>query len=134
MPPSTSLPLVITNQPTTPGPTGLHIQTSALNLHDDDTVQEQSHREASPQPLPFVSQRIEPSHLKLNYFGSRFLPHTTSQLRCILPLNSERLLLIGHDEGLSVLDLFPQEWSEAGGIDIKNPDEAQTRHIWEGEG
>jgi len=43
-------------------------------------------------------------------------------------------LLIGHDEGLSVLDMFPQEWSETGGINVKTPDEAQTRLIWEGEG
>jgi hypothetical protein len=49
-------------------------------------------------------------------------------------LHSERLLLIGHDEGLSVLDFFPQEWSEAGGIDVKSPDEAHTKLIWEGEG
>lgn len=88
----------------------------------------------SPQPLPFVSQRIAPSHLKLNHFGSRFLPHATTQIRCILPLNSEQLLLIGHDEGLSVLDLFPREWTDTGGIDVRNPDEAQARVIWEGEG
>lgn len=49
-------------------------------------------------------------------------------------MHSERLLLLGHDEGLSVLDLFPQEWSEAGGIDVKSPDEAHTMLIWEGEG
>jgi len=43
-------------------------------------------------------------------------------------------LLIGHNEGLSVLDMFPQEWSETGGINVKTPDEAQARPIWEGEG
>lgn len=108
------------------------MQTSALTLQEN--TESEPFRSALSPPLPFVSQRIEPSHLKLNHFGSRFLPHATTQIRCILSLNSERLLLIGHDEGLSVLDLFPKEWSEAGGIDIKNPDEAQTRLIWEGEG
>jgi len=66
-------------------------------------------------------------------FGSRFLPHTTSPIRCLLPLLSDKLLLIGHDEGLSVLDMFPQEWTETGGIAIKGPDEAQARLIWRGE-
>lgn len=113
----------------------LHIQTSALNLQDNaDPELKRSRSTVPPSPLPFISQRIHPSHLKLSHFGSRFLPHSTSQIRCILPLDSERLLLIGHDEGLSVLNMFPQEWSETGGIDIKSPDEAQVRPIWEGEG
>ncbi|KDQ29618.1 hypothetical protein PLEOSDRAFT_1038182, partial [Pleurotus ostreatus PC15] len=70
----------------------------------------------------------------LNNFGSRFLPHATAPIRCLLPLPSERLVLIGHDEGLSVLDMFPQEWNELGGITVKGPDEAQSREIWRGEG
>lgn len=84
--------------------------------------------------LPFVSQKLPPTHLKLNNFGSRFLPHATAPIRCLLPLPSERLVLIGHDEGLSVLDMFPQEWNELGGITVKGPDEAQSREIWRGEG
>lgn len=44
----------------------------------------------------------------------------------------DRLLLIGHDEGLSVLDMFPQEWTESG-LSFKGPDEAQARSIWQGE-
>ncbi|KAF9450172.1 hypothetical protein P691DRAFT_726586 [Macrolepiota fuliginosa MF-IS2] len=136
VPPKDILPPIITNQPPTPGVLPeLHIQTSTLSLQDDPFLeQEQPQKAASPPPLSFVSQSVEPSHLKLNTFGSRFLPHATSQIRCILPLNSERLLLIGHDEGLSVLDCFPQEWTATGGIDVKNPDEAHARLIWEGEG
>lgn len=137
-PPSGSLPRIVTNgPPPTVGPPELHIQTSALSLQDNTFPEQDVERPtsaASLSPLPFVSQRLHPSHLRLNHFGSRFLPHSTSQIRCTLPLISERLLLIGHDEGLSVLDMFPQEWSEAGGIDVKNPDEAQARVIWEGEG
>ena len=84
-------------------------------------------------PLPFVSQVIEPTHLKINHFGSRFLPHTTSQIRSVLPLLGNTLLLIGHDNGLSVLDMFPQDWAEGGEIVTKGPDEAQCREIWRGE-
>jgi hypothetical protein len=46
---------------------------------------------------------------------------------------SDRLLLIGHDEGLSVLDMFPQEWTETGDIVTKGADEAQARLMWKGE-
>jgi len=84
-------------------------------------------------PISFVSQVIEPTHLKINHFGSRFLPHTTSQIRCVLPLLGDKLLLIGHDDGLSVLDMFPQEWTEDGEIVTKGPDEAQSRELWRGE-
>ncbi|XP_006456699.1 hypothetical protein AGABI2DRAFT_211754, partial [Agaricus bisporus var. bisporus H97] len=132
-PSNVNFPPEITRKPPTPRPINLEVQTSHLNLNADPVV-EQSQTANSPQPSPFVSRRIEPSHLRLSFFGSRFLPHSTSQIRCVLPLHSERLLLIGHDEGLSVLDLFPQEWSEAGGIDVKSPDEAHTMLIWEGEG
>ena len=84
-------------------------------------------------PLTFVSQVIEPTHLKINHFGSRFLPHTTSQIRSVLPLLGNTMLLIGHDNGLSVLDMFPQEWTEGGETVAKGPDEAQCREIWRGE-
>ena len=44
------------------------------------------------------------------------------------------MLLIGHDEGLSVLNMFPEETTEEGEVVQKGPDEAQARLIWEGEG
>lgn len=109
----------------------LHIQTNDLNYSPP-----QPHpRTPSPTlpPIPFVSQKLLPTHLKINHFGSRFLPHTTSPIHCLLPLESDNLLLIGHDEGLSVLDLYPQEWTESGSVAAKGPDEAQARLIWEGE-
>ncbi|KAG2013152.1 hypothetical protein CC2G_010089 [Coprinopsis cinerea AmutBmut pab1-1] len=108
----------------------LHIQTSNLSIHD--TPQPPIRDDASL-PLPFVSQSIPPSHLKINQFGSRFLPHATSQIRCILPLMADRLVLIGHDEGLSVLDMFPKDWNENGEVTIKQPNEAQAHLIWKGE-
>ena len=44
----------------------------------------------------------------------------------------DRLLLFGHDEGLSVLNMFPQEWGEDGLVS-KGPEDAQALPIWEGE-
>lgn len=84
-------------------------------------------------PLPPVSQKLGATHLKLHQFGSRFLPHTKSPIHCLLPILSDRLLLIGHDDGLSVLDMYPQECSESGDITLKGPDEAQARLVWQGE-
>jgi hypothetical protein len=69
----------------------------------------------------------------MHHFGSRFLPHSTAPIRCLLPLQADRLLLVGHDEGLSVLDMYPQEWNDNGGIDLKGPEDATVRAIWEGE-
>ena len=81
-----------------------------------------------------VSQWLEPTHLQVSQFGSRFLPPTMAPIRCLLPLISDRLLLIGHDDGLSVLNMFPHDVTEEGEAVLKGPDEAQARHIWEGEG
>ena len=113
----------------------LHIQTSDLSSSSSMPFISPTPRIPSPplSPLPFVSQRLSPTHLKISHFGSRFLPHTTAPIRCLLPLESDRLLLIGHDEALSVLNMFPQEWTETGVLSIKGPDEAQARLIWQGE-
>jgi hypothetical protein len=88
---------------------------------------------AATAPATLVVEHIAPSHLKLNHFGSRFIPHSTAPIRCVLPLPSEEILLIGHDDGLSVLNMYPQEWNEHGLV-TKGPADAQARVIWEGEG
>lgn len=100
------------------------------------TIKQSLGRSDSPPlpPLPFLSEDLPPTHLKVNHFGSRFLPHTTSQIRCLLPIQSGKLLLIGHDEGLSVLDMFPEDWTDSGGVAMKGPDEAHAKLIWKGEG
>ncbi|RXW25804.1 hypothetical protein EST38_g31 [Candolleomyces aberdarensis] len=124
-------PILYTGTPAAPsGVDSLHIQTGNLSINES----------YSPRPLtpcelqlPFVSQAIPPSHLKINQFGSRFLPHATSPIRCILPLLADRLVLIGHDEGLSVLDMFPQDWTDSGDISVKQPNEALSYPIWKGE-
>ena len=84
-------------------------------------------------PPPSLGERLSPSRLWVNQFGSRFLPHTESRIRCLLPIMGDRMLLIGHDEGLSVLDMFPQEWTDGGNLVTKCQDEAHARVIWEGE-
>lgn len=86
--------------------------------------------ELSPSPsLPAPGEPIPASHLRLFNFGSRFLPHTTSQIRCLLPILGDRLLLIGHDEGLSVLNIFPNGDSPDASFA-----DAKMKSIWEGEG
>ena len=51
----------------------------------------------------------------------------------LLPLNNHHLLLIGHDNGLSVLDMFPNDWNEDNETE-KGPSDAEAKVIWEGEG
>ncbi|KAJ3998024.1 hypothetical protein F5050DRAFT_1806306 [Lentinula boryana] len=122
----------IINEPSSPSPMALHIQTNDLrNLHISQPAQ---HTLSPPlPPLPSVSLKLQPTHLRMHQFGSRFLPHTTSPIRCVLSIMEGKLLLIGHDEGLSVLDMYPRSESAAG-ISVKGPEEAQARSIWTGEG
>ncbi|TFK46887.1 hypothetical protein OE88DRAFT_1714701 [Heliocybe sulcata] len=119
------LPPLIVNQPPTPG--------ARLQVHTNMTLPPISPFFTPERTPPLVPQTIAPSHLRLSNFGSRFLPHTTSPIRCLLPLPGDRMLLIGHDDGLSVLDLFPQEWTDSG-LSKKGPGEAQAKLIWKGEG
>jgi hypothetical protein len=109
----------------------LHVQTTNLTTKRSSP---HSTDDTSTLTVPlFASQLVSPTHLKICHFGSRFLPHTTSQIRCILPLLADRIILIGHDNGLSVLDMFPQESAYRGESLIKGPSEAQCRPIWKGE-
>lgn len=74
-------------------------------------------------------QALPPSHLNLHSFGSRFLPHSALPILALLPLFNDTKLLIGHMNGLSVLDMDPQvPLSELGS---KEP---RRRDIWRGEG
>ena len=82
---------------------------------------------------PVLGESLRPAHLGLHHLGSRFLPHSTSQIRALLPLLGDRLLLIGHDDGLSVLNMFPQEWTDTG-LQTRGPEEAHAHPIWTGEG
>lgn len=80
-----------------------------------------------------IGELLSPSRLNLHHFGSRFLPHTTAPIRCLLPLLNDSLLLIGTDDGLSVLNMFPKEWTDHGLME-KGPNDAEAHHIWVGEG
>jgi hypothetical protein len=131
---------IIVNQPPTPGPATLHqqlhIQTdvsssSAPPNYDNSSMAGEDDL-TSPSPAPFVGESLAPAHLTLHNFGSRFLPHAQSTIRCAFPLPADRLVLLGHDDGLSVIDMFPREWGDSG-LEQKGPDEAQARIIWEGE-
>ncbi|CCL98243.1 uncharacterized protein FIBRA_00237 [Fibroporia radiculosa] len=110
-------------------PEQLHVQThlSASQIPASPALPS----EPSP-PAALIPEVISPSRLQLCQFGSRFLPHTTSPIRCLLPILNDQFLLIGHDNGLSVLDMFPREWTDQG-IMEKGPADAEIRHIWEGE-
>jgi hypothetical protein len=107
----------------------LHVQTVFAQ-----TILPSSQTVTALTSLPLISQTLDPTHLQTTQFGSRFLPHTVSPIRCLLPLSSDRLLVVGHDDGLSVLNMFPNETTEEGDVVQKGPDEAQARLIWEGEG
>lgn len=112
-------------------PTQLRIQTNFSDGVVPDTPSGMPPLPASPAPLQ--PELLLPSHLKLYHFGSRFLPHTTSPIRCHLPILNHRLILLGHDDGLSVIDMFPSEWTEQGLLE-KGPTDAEARAIWHGEG
>ncbi|KAF8138761.1 hypothetical protein EV363DRAFT_544737 [Boletus edulis] len=109
---------------------GLTHTESAVSLATTDPLS-QSHQDLHGT----ACETLLPTHSQLHQFGSRFLPHTTSPIRCILPINRDRLLLIGTDNGLSVLDMYPLEWASDGNVGIvqKGPGEAQARVVWTGE-
>ncbi|KAJ7756727.1 hypothetical protein B0H14DRAFT_3599178 [Mycena olivaceomarginata] len=119
------------SEPQIPTTAGLSIQTKGLHISTLSEPPPTAHPEQPP--LPPVSTVLRPTHLKMPHFGSRFPPHSTTPIRCLLPLQADRLLLIGHDEGFSVLEMYPQDWNDSGGIDLKGPEDAAVRLIWEGE-
>ena len=109
----------------------LHLQTS---FPQGLPISPLTHAKYPPPPASLISETITPSHLRLYNFGSRFLPHTTFPIRCLLPLSNHHLLLIGHDNGLSVLNMFPSDFSEDDEENEKGPADAEVKHIWVGEG
>ncbi|GJE84873.1 hypothetical protein PsYK624_009490 [Phanerochaete sordida] len=83
-------------------------------------------------PQPSIGEVLSPTRLQLHQFGSRFLPHSTSQIRCLLPILGDTMLLVGHDDGLSVLNMFPKEWSDEG-LTERGPNDAVVYHVLSGE-
>lgn len=89
--------------------------------------------------LHIPEEHLSPTHLSIHHFGSRFLPHSTAPIRCILPLQHDRLLLMGTDVGLSVLNMFPAKWADetspdgVTGLIQKGPADAQAKVMWTGE-
>lgn len=70
-------------------------------------------------------------------FGSRFIPHADSQIHAVLPLMSDRYLLLGTDDGLSVLDLLPGlhggSSNLSSGGHVMSLGDAKPRKLWVGE-
>ncbi|THH16413.1 hypothetical protein EW146_g4220 [Bondarzewia mesenterica] len=124
-----SAPSIVLDQPSISHPR-LTLQTGFQPLPSPPIYPDELPAEESQ---PLVCESLLPTHLSLNQFGSRFLPHTHAPIRALLPVLGDKLLLIGHDDGLSVLNMFPQEWMETG-LQSKGPSEAQAHRIWEGEG
>ncbi|KZS97791.1 hypothetical protein SISNIDRAFT_481679 [Sistotremastrum niveocremeum HHB9708] len=80
-----------------------------------------------------LGQRLAPSHIDLYTFGSRFLPHSTNPIYALLPFMNDQYLLLGSQDGLSMLEMFPTE--AVNGLHFtKGPSEACRRSIWTGEG
>lgn len=85
-----------------------------------------------PQRLS-IGERIPRSHASIHNFGSRFIPHATSTIHTILPIMTEHLLLLGTDEGLSILDLLPGQRGLAPPSIGSSLADANARPIWRGE-
>ncbi|KAG8916294.1 hypothetical protein FRC01_003244 [Tulasnella sp. 417] len=83
-------------QPIPPTPRRQHTQ---LNIAPPNYI-------PSEPPLP-QGEPCDPSRLYLHQFGSRFLPHANGKIHCMLPLLSDRFLLVGSTDGLSVVDVLP---------------------------
>ncbi|KZW04141.1 hypothetical protein EXIGLDRAFT_16516 [Exidia glandulosa HHB12029] len=75
-----------------------------------------------------TGERLDPCHLSLHTFGSRFIPHSHAPIKAVLPVLGDRYVLIGHEDGLDVLDMFPDESFEG------NTQDARRREVWRGEG
>lgn len=50
----------------------------------------------------------------------------------MLPVLGDTILLVGHDDGLSVLNMFPKEWSDEG-LTERGPNDAVVHHVLSGE-
>jgi hypothetical protein len=78
--------------------------------------------------------RIACSSASLHNFGSRFIPHSTSRINALLPILSDRFLLLGTDDGLSVLDLLPgSHGGQENGSGAWNLGDSKARVIWKGD-
>jgi len=110
----------------------LKLQTETLIAQPPNYATVSDPSNPSPAPPPITGELLAPSHLRVSQFGSRFLPHSTAPIRCVLPLLADRFVLIGHDDGLSMLNMFPKEWTDDG-LSDNGPASAQARVIWEGE-
>ena len=60
-----------------------------------------------PEPPTAQGELLDPAHIALYSFGSRFLPHSTHRITAVLPILNHQFLLLGTTNGLSVLSVSP---------------------------
>lgn len=89
----------------------------------------------SPASAQLVSQRLGPTSLSVYQFGSRFLPHSTSPIRSLVPLLDDRYLLVGSSEGLGVVDIFPESepFNAENSTLLHALEGAKRKEMWTGE-
>lgn len=121
------------SRPSTPPQSQLRPPSSHLS-RTQTVLSNSSPSNDDPQSGPSTSyitlgQALPPTHLKLHSFGSRFLPHSDLPILTLLPLFDDTKLLIGHTNGLSVLDMDPE--TPLSDLASKEP---RRRDIWHGEG
>lgn len=82
-----------------------------------------------------ASQPLHPTSLAVYQFGSRFIPHSSTRITCLVPLVDERYLLLGSTEGMGVLDIFPEKdvQSTEDPLMLHPLEGAKRRHLWTGE-
>ena len=82
-----------------------------------------------------VSERLGDTRLSVYHFGSRFIPHSSSPIRSLVPLNEDRYLLLGGMDGLGLLDIFPDN----GTLSVQDAsmlhalESAARKDLWTGE-
>lgn len=99
------------------------LRRTMTNLSSDSTREDSPALSSRP-----PGQRLRPCHLSLHTFGSRFIPHSTSEIKCILPFMNDRYVLLGTAEGLDLIDMMPSPSIEG------STGEARRRELWRGEG
>jgi hypothetical protein len=87
---------------------------------------------APPLPKPYTGTLIEPTRLSLYNFGSRFLPHSKSPIHTLLPIMQDRFLLIGTQDGLSMIDTAPSIIDQNANL-VEGINGAIQRDLWKGE-
>ena len=82
-----------------------------------------------------VSEQLGDTRLSVYQFGSRFIPHSATPIKSIVPLLDDRFVLMGGMDGLGVLDIFPDNstLSVEDASMLHALEGATRRDLWAGE-